>query len=206
MTSNSITIVDYGVGNLSSVENMLRKIGANAIVSKSPSDILKAEKILLPGVGHFDHGMQMLEKNGLISSLNTFALDFKRPVLGICLGAQILGNKSDEGVSRGLGWIDMESIRIPKSPSLRVPHMGWNTLHNISDNRLLRNLPIESRFYFVHSFYMKCKINSNCYAKTTHGINFASVVGRDNIYGTQFHPEKSHKHGMKLLKAFLEIC
>lgn len=204
--SNNIVIVDYGLGNLAAVKNMLRKAGANAYISSCPNELLAADKILLPGVGHFDHGMKMLEKFRLLSPLNTFALKKKKPVLGICLGAQILGRGSEEGTSVGLGWIDMYSYKLPEESSYRVPHMGWNTLNKLSDNILFDKISEDARFYFVHSYYMKCSDLDNIYATSSHGIDFCSVVGHQNIYGTQFHPEKSLKSGMSLLKSFVEFC
>ena len=202
---NNIVIVNYGIGNLSSVANMLRKVGSNVIISSKPEDIILADKILLPGVGHFDHGMKMLRKSGLEESLNISVIENKKPILGICLGAQILGKGSEEGNSSGLGWIDMVCRRIPDHPQLRVPHMGWNQINIKKKSVLFSNLDVDSRFYFVHKYYMKCQSIENSMAETSHGIEFTSVVGKENILGTQFHPEKSLKHGLKLLNAFKDI-
>jgi glutamine amidotransferase len=201
-----ITIVDYGVGNLASVKNMLVKVGANAVISSNFKELLTSDKIVLPGVGHFDHGMKMLKKSGLISVLNSFALEMRKPLLGICLGAQILGLGSEEGYLDGLGWIKMHCCKFPETPSFLVPHMGWNTLNKVSENPLLDKLSVDARFYFVHSFFMKCSHLKNVYANTPHGIDFSSVVGTRNIYGTQFHPEKSLRNGMNLLDTFVRFC
>lgn len=199
-----IVVVNYGVGNLSSVHNMLRKAGADVMVSDRPADIIAADKLLLPGVGHFDHGMKMLNESGLRSALDTFALELKKPVLGICLGSQILGKGSEEGGEAGLGWIDMQCKRLPPAAGLRVPHMGWNRIERAKPTALLENMSDDARFYFVHSYYMDCAHKEDIAATANHGINFTCAVQRDNIYGTQFHPEKSLRHGLALMKAFVE--
>lgn len=200
-----IAVCDYGVGNLSSICNMFRRLGADAQVCSSPEEILKADKILLPGVGHFDYGMQMLNASGLTDALNHFALQLKRPVLGICLGAQILGRGSEEGTTPGLGWLDMECRKLPAMPEIRVPHMGWNQIQSRQLSPLLNGLSEEARYYFVHSYYMHCEDSSNIVATARHGIEFTCVVQKENIFGTQFHPEKSLRHGFALLKNFVEL-
>jgi glutamine amidotransferase len=199
-----IVIVDYGVGNLLSVKNMLRKAGADVKVSSDWGEILAADKLLLPGVGHFDHGMKMLNSSGLRDVLDRFALEAKKPILGICLGAQILGNKSEEGSEPGLGWLDMECQRLPVSPGLRVPHMGWNMVYQQKPSPLLDCRMKDARYYFVHSFYMRCADPQDSLATTVHGVEFTCAVQRENIMGTQFHPEKSLRHGLELMKAFVE--
>jgi glutamine amidotransferase len=200
-----IVIVDYGVGNLSSVENMLRKAGGDATVSRDPALILDADKLLLPGVGHFDHGMKMLNKSGLRESLDRFALDKRRPVLGICLGAQIMGKSSEEGVMSGLGWIDMECHRFDVAPGIRVPHMGWNQIVIKKPSPLLDEMADDARFYFVHSYRMSCVQQEDVLAMAKHGSSFVSAVQRGNIMGTQFHPEKSLRHGLALMKSFVDM-
>jgi glutamine amidotransferase len=200
-----ICIVDYGVGNLASVQNMLRKAGARSIITNDVSKILSAEKIILPGVGHYDHAMKMLNSSGLRSALETVAMDLKRPVLGICLGAQILGTTSEEGCELGLGWIDMQCKKIPLGTGIRVPHMGWNQIIKEKNSELLELKTAESRYYFAHSYYMKCADFANVLATVDHGINFPCVVQKGNIYGAQFHPEKSLGNGLAFLNAFAHL-
>lgn len=199
-----IVIVDYGVGNLASVGNMLRKAGAQAEVSGKAETIAGANKILLPGVGHFDHGMRQLRESRLETVLHDFAAS-GRPVLGICLGAQILGKSSEEGSAAGLGWIDMVCRRFSPSEIHRTPHMGWNELTLKRPCGLFPNGVEGSRFYFVHSYCMTCADPGDVVATASHGLEFACVVQRGNIYGTQFHPEKSLRHGLALMKAFVEL-
>jgi len=201
-----IVIVNYGVGNLSSVHNMLRKAGADVMVSDKPADILAADKLLLPGVGHFDYGMKMLNESGLRDALDRFALEMKKPVLGICLGAQILGKGSEEGSTAGLGWIDMACKRMPPAEGLRVPHMGWNRIEVKKQSRLFTYAAADARYYFVHSYYMECADSADIAATAQHGMTFTCAVQRGNIYGTQFHPEKSLRHGLAVMKAFTEAA
>jgi glutamine amidotransferase len=200
-----IVIVDYGVGNLASVSNMLRKAGAEVCVSRDAGQIREAQKLLLPGVGHFDHGMNMLQASGLRPVLDEFALNTRRPVLGICLGAQILGKGSEEGRLPGLGWLDMACRRFPDMPGVRVPHMGWNQILRKAPSALLDSLAPDARFYFVHSFHMVCADPGDELASATHGIEFTCAVRRQNIWGVQFHPEKSLRHGLALMRAFVAL-
>lgn len=200
-----IVIVDYGVGNLSSVSNMLRKAGGDVRVSNDPTEILAAEKLLLPGVGHFDHGMKMLNASGLRDAVDRFALELKRPVLGICLGAQILGKGSEEGEAPGLGWIDMTCRRFNAASGIRVPHMGWNQIVLQKPSPLLDSMREDARFYFVHSYHMECDNPEDVLATATYGLEFICAVQRGNIFGTQFHPEKSLRHGLTVMQAFVEL-
>ncbi len=200
-----VVIVNYGVGNLSSVQNMLRKAGAQASISSEPKDILAADKLLLPGVGHFDYGMKMLNQSGLRDALDHFALELHRPVLGICLGAQILGHGSEEGDTSGLGWIDMHCLRLQPAPGLRVPHMGWNQVSLKRPSPLFANADGDARYFFVHSYFMECVDAGDVVGTSCHGIEFACAVQRGNIFGTQFHPEKSLRHGLALMRAFAEL-
>lgn len=200
-----IVIVDYGVGNLSSVSNMLRKAGGEVLISRNPSDVLAADKLLLPGVGHFDHGMKMLNASGLRDAVDQFALDLRRPVLGICLGAQILGQGSEEGDVPGLGWVDMVCRKLPAMPGVRVPHMGWNQIARKKSSPLLDRMSEDARFYFVHSYRMECTHAEDVLATAVHGDEFTCAVQRGNIMGTQFHPEKSLRHGLALMRSFVEI-
>lgn len=199
-----IVIVDYGVGNLLSVHNMLRKAGGEAVISGDREQILAADKLLLPGVGHFDHGMKMLDAAGLREPLDCFALELRRPILGICLGAQILGKGSEEGELPGLGWIDMVCRRLPAAPGLRVPHMGWNQITLRKSSPLLADMSADARFYFVHSYCMHCADAADVLATAVHGVEFTCAVQRGNISGTQFHPEKSLRHGLALMRSFVE--
>jgi glutamine amidotransferase len=202
-----ITIVDYGVGNLGSIINMLKKAGTKAQASSDPDVLQQAEKLILPGVGAFDAGMQKLNECGLVPLLNSLALEKKVPVLGLCLGMQLMTNKSEEGQLRGLGWIEAETIRFrfdADQAHLKIPHMGWNVLQIERPHPLVSDLGAEARFYFVHTYHVVCADPADVVAYTDYGYPFAAVAGRGNIMGAQFHPEKSHKFGMQLLKNFAE--
>ena len=202
-----IVIVDYGIGNLASVLNMFKKIGAtNVCISKDYALIEKATKLILPGVGAFDAGMDTLEKSGLIPLLNKKVIEDKIPLLGICLGMQLLTKKSEEGVKPGLGWIDAETVKFNLDPALKlkVPHMGWNYIKIQKENPLIDSKS-KSRFYFVHSYYVKCKDESQSIATSHFGIDFTCMIKKDNIYGAQFHPEKSLKFGMQVLENFAKL-
>lgn len=203
-----IVIVDYGMGNVGSIKNMLKKIGAQAIISADVAEIERAEKIILPGVGAFDTGMRHLHEAGLIGVLNEKTLNRRTPTLGICLGMQLLAERSEEGDLPGLGWIEGESRRFrfdDANATLKVPHMGWNTVCAVERDSLFKDLDDEARFYFVHSYYVVCRSEADVLATSRHGREFVSAVQKDNVMGTQFHPEKSHKFGMRLLKNFVEI-
>ena len=202
-----IAIVDYGMGNLASIKNMLKKLGVPSEITSSPSVLEKAEKIILPGVGAFDNAMINIRNFGLIDILTNKALKEKVPILGICLGMQVLMSSSEEGQESGLGWIEGKSLRFrfsDSNPQLKVPHMGWNRVYPKDTTSLYKNI-VDPRFYFVHSFYVKCQRPEDSLAKTSYGFDFDSSIHKENIYGTQFHPEKSHKFGMQLLKNFVEI-
>lgn len=200
-----ITIVDYGMGNLGSVKNMLTHIGIPSQIIDNPDLLAKAEKILLPGVGSFDQAMTRIKESGFLDVLNYKALTEKIPILGICLGMQILTNESEEGKLPGLAWIEAKTIRFPRNNGLKVPHMGWNLVHPATASPLINNLPLGSRFYFVHSYYVKVANQGNSILKAEYGIHFDAAIQKENIFGAQFHPEKSHKFGMQLLKNFAEI-
>jgi len=199
-----IVIADYGVGNLASVSNMLRKVGAEVLISRKPEDILSADKLLLPGVGHFDHGMKSLNSSGIRDALDRFALDLKRPVLGICLGAQIMGQSSEEGSLSGLGWFDMTCLRFRESIGLRIPHMGWNQISQKKPSLLLDRQEADARYYFVHSYQMTLSNATDILATTIYGSEFVCAIQRENLTGVQFHPEKSLRHGIALMRAFAE--
>lgn len=202
-----IIIVDYGMGNLGSVLNMFKKVGAEAKISSDLNEISKAPKILLPGVGAFDTAMQRINDAGMLAVLNQKALVEKVPVLGICLGMQLLTNSSEEGKLPGLGWIDGAAHRFKGNidESLRIPHMGWNVTSIEQQNAITADYSGEIRFYFVHSYYVKVTNRENCMMQTTYGLPFDSAIVKDNIFGAQFHPEKSHKFGMQFFKNFAKI-
>jgi len=203
-----ITIIDYRAGNIKSIQNMLKKIGVESMISKNPVEIAQAEKLILPGVGHFDFGMKNLKESGLIDVLHEAVITNKTPLLGICLGAQLLGNSSEEGTEKGLGWIDMEVVKFDSSKidaKLKVPHMGWNEIEIQQSSKLLVNLELDARFYFVHTYHMKPNNVKDILTSSHYGYNFTSAVKRNNIYGVQFHPEKSHKFGMQLLSNFSKL-
>ncbi|PIW30996.1 MAG: imidazole glycerol phosphate synthase subunit HisH [Rhodospirillales bacterium CG15_BIG_FIL_POST_REV_8_21_14_020_66_15] len=203
-----IAIVDIGVGNLGAIKNMLRKVGAAAQITDDAEAIRAADKIVLPGVGAFDQGMRALAASGLTDVLNEQALDARKPILGICLGAQMLGRKSEEGTLPGLGWIDMDVVRFPRERVLKVPHMGWNTVSPAkvdgAGHPMFGGGAAEPRFYFVHSYFMECDRAEDVAATCDYGRRFAAAVARGNIWGVQFHPEKSHKFGAALLRNFAE--
>ena len=203
-----IVIIDYGLGNLGSMANMLKKIGAQAVVSADPLVIGNADKLILPGVGAFDGGMKNLESRGLVQVLNNRVLEDKVPILGVCLGMQLLSRKSEEGCLPGLGWLDAESIRFKfedVNSNLKIPHMGWNQLTVRQSHPLFYELEVMNRFYFVHSYHVICTDPRNILATTSYGVDFSSAVVKNNIMGVQFHPEKSHKFGLRLLKNFVEL-
>ena len=203
-----ITIINYNAGNIKSIQNMLKRIGAKSCISSDATEIEQAEKLILPGVGHFDYGMRNLQESGLIGVLNKKVVVDKVPLLGICLGAQLLGNKSEEGIIPGLGWIDMEVVKFDENKlpkNLKIPHMSWNEIIIKKQSELLAGLNNESRFYFVHSYHMKCNDENDVLTNTNYGYEFTSAVEKENIFGVQFHPEKSHKFGMRLLENFVNI-
>ena len=205
-----IVILDYGLGNLGSILNMLKKIGAPAAkISSDSKDIEQADKLILPGVGAFDTGMQRLRETGLIGLLNEKVLKAKTPTLGVCLGMQLITKVSEEGELPGLGWIDAETIRFrfnSRQTGLKVPHMGWNTVKILRKGTLFADMYDNPRFYFVHSYHVVSHNPENVLATTEYGYEFASVIQQGHIMAAQFHPEKSHKFGMKLYKNFVEYA
>jgi glutamine amidotransferase len=203
-----ITIINYNAGNIKSIQNMLKRIGAKSCISSNVEEIEQAERLILPGVGHFDYGMRNLKQSGLIDVLNKKVVVDKTPLLGICLGAQLLGNGSEEGEEKGLGWINMDVVKFDKAKmpdNLKIPHMSWNEILIKKSSKLLEGLNDESRFYFVHSYHMMCNNEKDILTNTNYGYEFSSAVEKENIFGVQFHPEKSHKFGMKLLENFVNI-
>jgi len=201
-----ITIVDYGLGNMGSMLNMFKRIGVNARIESEPDELYKAEKLVLPGVGAFDAAMQkILDKPGLEEVLVSKALDQCIPVLGVCLGMQLLTTYSEEGALPGLNWVPGETKRFPKMKDLKVPHMGWNIAQPNAKSKLTKGLGPDPKYYFVHSYYVRTESATHSLMQTHHGIKFDSAIELDNIFGVQFHPEKSHRFGMNILKNFSEL-
>lgn len=199
-----ITIIDYGMGNLGSIQNMLKRIGAAATVTADLQIIGDATKIILPGVGAFDYAMTNINDSGLREVLDHKALVDRVPILGICLGMQLLTKSSEEGKIAGLGWIPATTNRFPDTPGLKVPHMGWNLVHRSTPSKMTKGFEEESRFYFVHSYYVRVVDEAHSMLKTEYGVKFDSAIQNGNIFGVQFHPEKSHRFGVRLLTNFAE--
>lgn len=204
-----IVIIDYDMGNVGSIVNMLKKVKHKSIVSSDKEQILKADKLILPGVGSFDEGMRKLREKKLINVVKEAVLERNIPILGICLGMQMLGRSSEEGVEEGLNLIPFDNykFKFDENNNLKVPHMGWKYISVKNDSSpLVQDLPKEPRFYFVHSFYAVCDNEVDILISCKYGKHFTAAVNKNNIYGTQFHPEKSHKFGMKILDNFARSC
>ncbi len=186
---------------------MLRKAGcAQSVISSNPDEISKATKLILPGVGAFDMGMENLHKSGLVELLNRRVLEEKIPILGICLGAQLLTKSSEEGTMPGLGWVDATTLRFQvddENKNLKIPNMGWCDVSMQKESRFILDLPADSRFYFVHSYHIVCRDKADVLLTAKHGITFTAAIEKENIIGAQFHPEKSHKFGLTLFKNFI---
>lgn len=201
-----LVIVDYGLGNLGSIANMASRLGAKPVVSSDPDVLREADKLIVPGVGAFDRGMQNLRERGLVDVLSQKALDERVPVLGLCLGMHLFTRGSEEGGEPGLGWLDADTVRFKfagNGGNLKVPHMGWNEVDDRRAHYLLDGGDAERRYYFVHSFHVVCSDPELVVGETMYGYPFPSIVARDNIVGVQFHPEKSHRFGMALLRNFI---
>jgi len=203
-----ITIIDYGLGNIRAFANVYERLNIPFIVAKTADELKAATKIIFPGVGSFDHAISKLNNSGMRETLDKLVLNHQLPVIGICVGMQMLAKSSDEGILPGLAWIDGTvkkfDAAVLKSKT-QLPHMGWNTIHPNNDNPLLLNLSNDSRFYFLHSYYFKCNNQNDSIATTEYGIQYTSAVNSKNIYGVQFHPEKSHQWGIQLLKNFAKL-
>lgn len=201
-----ITIVDYDAGNVGSVINICRKAGGLATASNDPVQIASAEKLILPGVGHFGQAMERLRSNGIADALREAVVDRGVPILGICLGMQLLTSHSEEGDADGFGWIAARTVRFRFEPGskLKVPHMGWNVADLVRPDGLTAFLAPNPRFYFVHSYFVTCDDEEDVLMRTTHGETFVSALQRGNVWGTQFHPEKSHKFGLSIIRSFVE--
>lgn len=204
-----IKIVDYGMGNVGSIRNMLKKIGAPCEVVADPSDLASASKLILPGVGAFDSGMRRLEESGFIPALTELVQGKKTPILGICLGMQLMTQSSEEGTLPGLGWVSGRSLHFSKLTGvegLKIPHMGWNQVQHHKNSRMqLDHDDEDERYYFVHSYFVDLENRHDALMTTDYGSAFVSAFEIDNVFGVQFHPEKSHRFGLSLLKKFAEF-
>ncbi len=201
-----LTIIDYGIGNLSSIKNMLKRIGTESVISSRKEDIEQAEKLILPGVGSFDYGMKQLNKSGLVAVITKKVIEEKTPILGICLGAQLLTGGSEEGISKGLGWIRGKTISFDKNKlalNQKIPNMGWRDVFDYEKSKLFTDMYENPRFYFVQSYHLKINDPHELMVKASYGYDYAAGIEKGNILGVQFHPEKSHKYGMKLLENFV---
>lgn len=198
-----IGIINYGLGNLGSIQNMLKVIGEKSIISSDKNELDKCDRYILPGVGAFDAGMRMLNELELSDFVTNKATEEKKPILGICLGMQLLGRKSEEGILPGLNLISFDNVRFNlEDTDLKIPHMGWDIVEFEQENPLLNNLEGQQRYYFVHSYHAKCDLQENVLMTCDYGYKFAAAVVKENIMGVQFHPEKSHDFGMNLLRNF----
>ena len=202
-----IAIINYGLGNLTSIQNMCNRMEIEALIMADGEMIRKADKLILPGVGNFKKGMENLEASGLRTLLDELVLKDKKPILGICLGAQMMTMHSEEGDVEGLQWVDANTVRFKNEQlnGLKVPHMGWSDIIIKDNNPLFKDLPAEPRFYHVHAYHFYFNETRAISAITKYGYEFVSAFHQNNIYGTQFHPEKSHKFGMKVLENFAKL-
>jgi imidazole glycerol-phosphate synthase subunit HisH len=204
-----VVIIDYGVGNIASIANMLKRVGAESRITNDPSEILNAQKIILCGVGGFDDGMSRLESSGIVSVIKEAALDKKIPLLGVCLGMQLLTNGSEEGNKQGLGLVKGFTRRfsfqgLENERQYKIPHMGWNEIDFSKPSKLQNEMPQPSRFYFVHSYHVMLDNKEDELMKANYGIEFSAAFEHNNIIGVQFHPEKSHSFGLKLYENFIK--
>jgi len=202
---DKITIIDYGLGNLGSIANMIKKVGGEFEFANDTETIKKAKKILLPGVGAFDNGMGNIHRLGIRDILDKKVLEENTPILGICLGMQLLGKGSEEGNLQGFGWISAVTKKFVLPKNYAIPHMGWNTVNQKKKSPIFEIYDPETRFYFVHSYYMQCTDEQDILFQTHYGIDFTSGVHHRNIFGVQFHPEKSHRFGKQLFSNFISL-
>lgn len=205
--SREITIIDYGMGNLNSVKRKLGRLGIDALISSLPLGISIADKLILPGVGHFQKAVENIKESRLWEALNEAVLIKKTPILGICLGMQLMAKHSEEGDIDGFGWIDAEVVKFRVKDFLthKVPHTGWNQIIKLKESPLMKDIPDLSEFYFVHSYHFRCNNPSDILNETEYEYKFTSAVEKENIFGVQYHPEKSHDIGEKLLKNFINL-
>lgn len=203
-----ITIIDYGLGNIKAFANVYERLNVSTKIARNAHDLVDASKIILPGVGSFDHAMNLLNDSGMREQLDKLVCENNIPVMGICLGMQLMAKSSEEGCLPGLGWIDGE-VKLFDSSKInfktQYPHMGWNSIKHVKDNSVLNSLEDGTRFYFLHSYYFLCHNAEDILTTTNYGINYASSINKNNIYGFQFHPEKSHSNGVQLLKNFVSL-
>jgi imidazole glycerol-phosphate synthase subunit HisH len=203
---SKVVIIDYEMGNICSVLNKIHRAGYEASITHEIGSIKQADKIILPGVGHFQNGMKKLNDRGLIEILYKKVLVDKIPILGICLGMQLFTRFSEEGNTEGLGWLDAETVKFTLCDIRhKVPHMGWNSLEQQKESPLLKDIPKDSQYYFVHSYHIRCHDSKDIMTTTHYGYEFVSAIQKYNIFGTQFHPEKSHGWGEKMLRNFLNL-
>jgi imidazole glycerol-phosphate synthase subunit HisH len=200
-----MVIVDYGVGNLRAIANMLKKTGTESIITNNRNQIEAASKLILPGVGAFDPAMRELQRLDLVNVLQDKVAGNKTPLLGICLGMQLLTKGSEEGTEKGLGWIPAYTYRFPQNSGLKVPHMGWSYIEILKKSPLTKEIAPQSKFYFVHSYFVKAENREHALLQVDYGTSFDAAIQHENIYGVQFHPEKSHRYGMKLLENFAKL-
>ena len=203
----TLAIVDYGMGNLNSVKKKLDRLKTTASITSNPKDIIKADKIILVGVGHFAKAMKNIKELNLLDTLNEVAIIKKKPVLGICLGMQLMAKDSEEGNSEGLGWLDANVRKMQVDDTLRfkIPHTGWNKITQSKKSHLMKGIPESSEFYFVHSYHLMSNETSNILNETEYCFKFTSAIEKNNIFGVQYHPEKSHDIGEVLLKNFISL-
>jgi glutamine amidotransferase len=203
-----ITLIDYGVGNIFAFQNVFKRLDIPTRIAKTTADLYDVEKLVLPGVGSFDYAMNQLNNSGMREKLDELVLEKKVTVIGVCVGMQMMGNRSDEGKLEGLKWIDAEILKLDEAliqQRTKLPHMGWNDVNPIENQALFIGLEKEAIFYFLHSFYFKCNNSNDSIATSEYGLSFSSAVNRSNIFGVQFHPEKSHQYGEKLLHNFAKL-
>lgn len=203
-----ITLIDYGVGNINAFVNVYKRVDVPVKIAKTKEDLLDAQKLILPGVGHFDHAMQQLNQSGMRETLDDLVLQKKVPVIGICVGMQMMANSSDEGKEEGLKWIDASVKKFDETKIhqvTRLPHMGWNDVKPVVQHPLFKGLENDAIFYFLHTYYFECHHPEDVLAVTEYGGQFASAAHHDTIFGIQFHPEKSHSYGETLLHNFAKL-
>jgi len=199
-----LTIVDTGIANVGSIKYKLYNHGIESKIANSASDLSSASKIILPGVGHFKEGMKRLNENHFTEILRDKVLTQKTPILAICLGMQLLTHRSEEGDCMGLGLVDAETVRFQfDSDKIKIPHVGWNGISLKQESKILKNINHKHLFYFTHSYYVKCNDKSIILSTTNYGVDFVSSIKKENIYGTQFHPEKSHETGFQIITNFI---
>ncbi len=207
MANPKVSILNFQMGNIHSVLRQFERLSVPCAIIESPKQIKDSDKIILPGVGHFGNAMKILESKGLIEALNEFALVDAKPILGICLGMQLMTESSEEGFANGLGWIKGKLRKFSHEDTLRYknPHCGWNQLSRRKESLLMKNIPESAEFYFIHSYFLPFKRNDSDLTTTSYGVDFVSAFEEKNIFGVQFHPEKSHTTGLRLLKNFVDL-